>query len=554
MASITSWNRLEPVVRSDDLAESLRARIHDPLWLLTRQWQLGELRGEDAGSPAVAHLEGVVGHLDRYRPGPLDGAGPVAPLDDRLEPLEALVERRTLGDGGAANLHASVQLLRMLRAAGAGAAVAALDAYAPAAPPPAGARALLTNRLPDAAALRRDLAAAPAGGLPARLSVDAALATLVRDVLTDWAAWFDALVSEPLSPEAEAWDPERLAYAFTVAGEVGGESVSLHAAGYRGGRLDWHAFEEAPDADLGAATGGAAAGSRPFSRTVIPAPVGYGGMPAPRFWELEDARIDLAGLQTAADDLVGLLLVEFALVFGNDWFVIPIDLPAGTLTRVGSLVVDDTFGVRTRVEPSARTDAGGSAWSMFTLGRDAAGDLLFLPPSLATTIDGPVRERVTLARDEIANLAWALEEVVERPDGITERRDDELVDDPPGPPPEGAELVYRAMSRVPTRWIPLVAVGVAGARADHLEVRALPRSEGGAIEPVLPRGSLLRPGQRIHGEEVPREGVRVEWAYQHARWRGGRSVVWGAYRTRIGRGAAYGGLQFDRALAREEAE
>ena len=47
--------RLEPRVRPDgsggNLAQALEARVHDPLWALGRQWQLGELQGEDAGSP-----------------------------------------------------------------------------------------------------------------------------------------------------------------------------------------------------------------------------------------------------------------------------------------------------------------------------------------------------------------------------------------------------------------------------------------------------------------------------------------------------------------------
>src|SRR5215213_9238014 len=52
MPSITYWHRLEPRPRSSDLAEALSARIRDPAWLLARQWQLGEFRGEDAASPA----------------------------------------------------------------------------------------------------------------------------------------------------------------------------------------------------------------------------------------------------------------------------------------------------------------------------------------------------------------------------------------------------------------------------------------------------------------------------------------------------------------------
>ena len=42
--------RLEGRTRNGNVTEALRFRIHDPLWMLTRQWQLGEFQGNDAGS------------------------------------------------------------------------------------------------------------------------------------------------------------------------------------------------------------------------------------------------------------------------------------------------------------------------------------------------------------------------------------------------------------------------------------------------------------------------------------------------------------------------
>jgi len=65
MPSITTWNRLEPRARSVDFAESLAARVHDPLWFLARQWQLQEFRGEDGGSAVAVHLRGVAAPITR---------------------------------------------------------------------------------------------------------------------------------------------------------------------------------------------------------------------------------------------------------------------------------------------------------------------------------------------------------------------------------------------------------------------------------------------------------------------------------------------------------
>ena len=51
------------------MRESLQARIADPLWLLARQWQLGEFTGQDAGQPVKAAITADCARLNRYRPG-----------------------------------------------------------------------------------------------------------------------------------------------------------------------------------------------------------------------------------------------------------------------------------------------------------------------------------------------------------------------------------------------------------------------------------------------------------------------------------------------------
>src|SRR5215216_4798573 len=92
MASITSWNRLEPRVRGRSLS-GVEARVADPLWLLARQWQAGEFRGEDAGSPVTARVQAEVGTLSRYAPGLPASSVTGDPYRPEDAPLEAVVER-----------------------------------------------------------------------------------------------------------------------------------------------------------------------------------------------------------------------------------------------------------------------------------------------------------------------------------------------------------------------------------------------------------------------------------------------------------------------------
>src|SRR6185503_16597723 len=84
--AITAWNRLEAGPRTADFTRSLRAEVRDPLWILTRQWQLGELTAQDAGSPVDARLLTRQATLHRIRL----ADGPVQVFDDN-QPLESLV-------------------------------------------------------------------------------------------------------------------------------------------------------------------------------------------------------------------------------------------------------------------------------------------------------------------------------------------------------------------------------------------------------------------------------------------------------------------------------
>ena len=49
-----AWNRIEPRVRKEKFDRVLQNEVHDALWMLTRQWQFGEFKGEDTGSAIFA--------------------------------------------------------------------------------------------------------------------------------------------------------------------------------------------------------------------------------------------------------------------------------------------------------------------------------------------------------------------------------------------------------------------------------------------------------------------------------------------------------------------
>src|SRR5947208_6806052 len=96
--SITSWTRLEPRSRKADMRSSVSARLFDPLWLLTRQWQTGEFQAEDLGTPVMARVRASSAMFSRCHLGELapNTAEQAPRYDVTRMPLEALVERRPM--------------------------------------------------------------------------------------------------------------------------------------------------------------------------------------------------------------------------------------------------------------------------------------------------------------------------------------------------------------------------------------------------------------------------------------------------------------------------
>ena len=488
--------------------------------------------------------------------------------DDRALPLEALVERETARPAAAAPdarqaAEAGLHFLRLLTVHNVG---HYRDAFLsrwrlqPAAPAGgtadarnagfvdvAGGRAL--NGVALYALLRASLPREGGGTLPPDPPVAAGDRASVTAAAQAWLAWYEGLFSEPDGPQA-AWQPDRMEYTFAVAAPSNralDREVVLAAREYTEGRLDWHSFDVViPSHSLGAGKGEV----KRERRRVLPTPVTFGGMPSPRWWEMEDRRVHFGAVDAGPEDLARLMLMEFALIYGNDFFVIPVELDVGSVCRLEPLVVTDTFGIRTLIRPH---DPGeGPDWRMWSLtGDGAAGPLFFLPPTLGPSLNGPPLEEVLFLRDEAANMAWAVERLAQGPAGYPA----DLHAAPGGPaaPPEDSlaigpdgRLAYRLTTGAPRNWHPLVPVRTAGSGAAvRLERRALPDPATGRVAP--PHGRLLAEsaGALLHEEEVPREGARVTRAFQYARWTDGSTHLWVGRRKGPGRGPGGSGLRFD---------
>ena len=610
--SITGTTRLETQPTAINLRAGLAAQLADPLWLLSRQWQFNEFQGEDAGTPLRLQfaVQGV--KVDAFRAG-TDSATPWQPITDHDVPIETRVEAEPVWSTharlrGEAGLHA----LRMATPAVRVALLAAFPLALNAPSDPDADRAgllwstLLGARTIDARALADALrplvdGAGKLANLPASLALGGADADDAKPMLATWLAWLDTLLYEG-DPAQTSWQRNRLEYAFALkAGDT-----RLEAGEYTDGHVDWEDFRATAVAPAGESV------RQTFSvASRHPTPVRYPGMPAERYWEFEDGNVNFAGAEAGVTDLIRMSVTEFALTFGNDWFLVPVRLPVGWVYRVADFVITDNFGIAASANPIANPN--GSQWTMYSMTADATlqgrlNHVMFLPDSLDGVQEGAVLEETMLARDEMANLAWAIEHTVQGESGEPLNRDLEAkalafqqriafdggVDSP--------QLVYRLQTPVPSNWTPLLPVRDTPLNlSDPLSIRLAragmkrfyPEASVdviGAVDPgyidflalldaqdnfvtriaigdglrayvFYPRGWMLRRDPLhpmidddtlvIEEEEVPRIGGTLKRKFQYARSSDGRSWLWIGRSKTAGRGEAQSALRFDVAVKRE---
>jgi hypothetical protein len=549
--------RLEAYPRSHGIEDGLAARVHDALWMLTRQWEFGEFRAEDAASPAWVDSEAEVHLVDQWRP----RDSPTWRSYDRgREPLEELVEREPAEHDPRLRIEAGLQLRRLL---GARSLDALLPGFVQRCPFPraltGGPPAAIRSRLPDGSLL-----AVSMGRVLDENSQDDEFEALrvplesrgaVVEVASEWMDWWAARAPHRSDNVFETWDENRLEYSFAVRASSLPEMM-LAAPEYSGGRLDWWTFDAAA-ADPASPPQGApaAAPERPPLRTV-PAPARFGGMPVPRFWEMQDARFDPGGIDAAPTDLGRMLMVAFVTNYGNDWFTLPLRLPVASLSRIARFAVTDVFGTTTELGAAGADEVG---WNLYGLtdgaqglspeGKRLTSPWFFLAPTLPQSQESDPLETVLLLRDEMANLAWAVEATISDDTG---RQVDRLGQWAARPVPDPGPLDpprYRVDTRVPDHWFPLAPAKLEHHESIKLRLLPLARRVAGEVVMPLPIGRLLEGARRgalwLYEEEVPRSGARLVRTAQYARWHDGSIHRWIGRRKTSGGGEGSSGLRFD---------
>ncbi|MBN1274412.1 MAG: hypothetical protein JXB26_19290 [Candidatus Aminicenantes bacterium] len=587
LPSVKGWNRLEGRPRTEEFDKTLRAEVRDALWMLSRQWQMGEYIGSDTGSPAFAKVKIVTSHINQYK----TESGMSLKYDETI-PLETRVEMEPFPLTLPTRIQIGRYWLKLLADAGLSRNYKPdfINKY--------------PIKLPDRIAENNEifahqevwqLYAATAGRsmdggflLEKIEAEEDILAEIncpnmgdkqkINDCANKLKLWFHRQYLIPEKDEKTAWIPSNLEYGFTCEAPHfdGRNKTFLLADEYHHGHLDWYSFDihlqlsTRPQPGEEPEPGEALPQSKTF--TFIPTNVEFGGMPNLRWWEFEDRKTHFGDIDAHTTDLAKLLLIEFGLIFANDWFVIPYDLPVGSLARIDGLAVTNVFGEQIWIAPAGSHESEGwQKWSMYNMNirgiKNAADRSIFLVPAVDRLLESEPIERVKFIRDEMANMVWAIESTIQLHNGdvkdgyevatellnylanfyVTPEGEEQLEGD--------AKIRYTLMTGVAENWIPFIPVRIPGESNDNREIQlqraAMVRTLPGAEEKpkVRPRTGILSHNKNstyfIHEEEVPRAGAYVSRTFQRARWYDGKVCVWLGRRKRTGRGEGSSGLRFD---------
>jgi hypothetical protein len=568
--SITSWHRLVPISRSSDFDTAIAAEIHDPLWMLARQHQIGELRAQDAGSPTFVRLG--------YKAAPLVDLvlsssathSVTVPLDP-TKPIEAQILPEPHAPDLATRVELGLILFQILDEAFGARAPAIRGKFSTVAtlqlPPPqstpfdpidgsTSAFALMTvGRALDGVAAYQ---LAKAGTIPTEVSgilVGTESVTLLA-VYGAFVQWVEAALGQIGTDDPQGWNPSLLDY--DVQMRFGGaNTVTLNVEPNENGAVDWTSF------DLKATVADPFPALPVTVAREVPMTVRFPGMPAPRYWDFESGKLPWPDVDATRAELSRLLVIDFAMLYGLDWFVVPLELDVSNAVKIDSLVVYDVFGGRTVVDPveagrSLPTPDRFTMYSTAAPSGNVAGFMVLAPGAGTAMQQGPVLEEVRFARDEMANMVWGIEAVTASRIGERRRGNerDAAVDAAtpalPPPPPTDAPLRYQIESKIPVNWIPFLLPETGGAPSTVLDEGATLRSDGTTLVPVPAAGKILNPvgvtSYQVFQEQIPRSGARVQRLTLGSRARDGKSYLWVARRRRAGTGETQSGLRFDAPL------
>lgn len=597
------WNRIEPHPRSDNIEDALKAEIRDPLWMLSRQWQLGEFQGEDAGNAATIKLS-----YQKYLPQSVNGRNGVQTyFNGKDQPLEAVVEKMNYDPDLFTRLEIGRQWFRMLEKQ-------LSEKQKEKIIPAFEESDFLLFKLPEQFNKYQRyeqadiLSNAPYINLLEQLVKEQKLdggillniisnknyilseyilgeenlqVDFIGTQLLDWAQRVYN-VNIGTNPH---WSNQNLEYQFGL--ELEGHSSHPHqfrGEEYFGSELDWYQFDKTDNQNEANGENTIPPSSDEYRENITkyfqyPSGVKYKGMPNARWWELEDSAVNFGNIKTDSTGAGSLIFAQFNLLYSNDWLTVPLEMERGTLNEITEMVVTDNFGIRTLVR-HLHEKYPDEKWGLFQMhdrnfGMGKQNDTcLFVPHVIDGLQKSKPIEEINFLRDEMANMVWAVEKRIPDQLGNGKPADEvaeavkQFLSEIAAPNnreelPNNAKVKYQIATEISDNQIPFIAVKKQNlvSRQIQLQRASIPRVVNG-YKPsrVRPKSSLLSQGLKtgkrrpfyIYEEEIPRSGSIIKGQWKRTRWLNGQTIIWYGYEKTNGRGEGNSGLKFDQILNKKE--
>ncbi|MBA5793515.1 hypothetical protein H1R17_09565 [Flavobacterium sp. xlx-214] len=585
---IISYLRVEPRTVTKDLKPTIKAAVHDAVWILTQQFRVGEFLAEDAGSPMKARIQTQSNKLNRFQ----SRYGEVELLNDEV-PLEAKIERLPLKEDLGTRLEFGriwIKLASKIYADDLNEILLLtlenfqIDAVGD---DPARnsnlmgmrIRNLVTRRAVDGIRLYKYF---KTGGfasdfLPSFPQMD--------DQMVHFLKWVENTYFLPETTKQNSWSEEVLEYQCSVSAPLNLNQESnqnvFSADRYKRGDLDWYSFDLESDPSFklkeeGIEIDDSRALLEPETYSYIPTNIEFKGMPKNKWWEFEDRNTDFSKMLTQQGDISKMVVMEFGLIYSNDWFIIPHSIPDSSVTAINGLVVTDVFGRNFSINRAGTNkEQEWYRWDMYNISkkqsevRETFGKLVSIP-RIKNRMESEPIEKVMFLRDEMANMIWGVEEVV--PDELFRGMDGKntylqllayLNDTLPQAVTSPEYIANSALHRfrlsnsVPENWIPFITTKQ---KIDDHQRRDVLVQRGAMLryvddnytnEVIRPRTDILSIGVTenqpyfINEEIVGRSGFVITSNFQRARWYDGKVFTWLGRTVKGGRGEGNSGLKFD---------
>jgi hypothetical protein len=615
------YKRIEPRTRQKDSTFALSMPVYDPLWTLARQWQFGEFQGNDCGSVVKAQItmkKTKFSHVkfnNATSPQSINKDGGWKAYDKETDVLEYRVERLDELDehkiAPLIRIESALHFKRWLKSKYSDTIAAKILTSVRKDCP-------LDNFAPDYSRININ-----ADGKElleeAGKSVNTKLEqywetygtrlfdgyklykngrTIAGYNIQEYLDWFkQTYLPSTLGKGGSCWSSEQLGYDMSIKTEDNTEYV---ARDYHSGRLSWYSFDEAVPAGKD---------TEPDLKTMtfLPVLADFPGTPNKRLWQFEDANVNMGNIDMDYNSVANAVVLQYTTMYGNDWMLVPMELEVGTLMKVTKINITNTFGDVIKIEnkgtgvpndntvPYNNTDniPYTSRWSLFEIAKENAysdrdfstNPVLFYPPSLARTVESKPIETVQFLRDEMSNMLWGVEKVID--DGLGSTLDGDsyasniisIVDDVRDKAIEdakktgtisaaqaeksNAEYSFVLQNRVPLNWIPFVPQKYKFDEENltenfEREIRfrraTMPIYINDGYQRIRPFTSLLAVKKNEKGQIVPHYvneeeilavGTKISLNHQRTRWFNGKTFNWLGAKKEISQTMGNSGLQQD---------